>query len=33
MIVEITDTAKDMIKKVLDENVGKYLRIIIAGVG
>jgi hypothetical protein len=27
-MVEITDVAKDKIKEVLNENLGKYLRII-----
>ena len=27
-MVEITDVAKDKLKEVLNENIGKYLRII-----
>jgi len=30
---EITDTAKDKIKEVLNGNPGKYLRIMIRGIG
>jgi Fe-S cluster assembly iron-binding protein IscA len=33
MMVEITDVAKDKIKEVLNENPGKYLRIVMEGVG
>jgi Fe-S cluster assembly iron-binding protein IscA len=32
-MVEITDAAKDKIKEVLNENPGKYLRIVMQGVG
>ncbi len=32
-MVQITDTARDKIKEVLDENAGKYLRIFIKGIG
>jgi len=32
-MVEITDVAKDKIKEVLNENPGKYLRIVMEGVG
>ena len=30
---EITDAAKDKIQNVLNENDGKYLRIVVQGVG
>jgi len=32
-MVEITDVAKDKLKEVLNENLGKYLRIVMEGVG
>ena len=32
-MVEITDVAKDKLKEVLNENLGKSLRVMIAGVG
>jgi Fe-S cluster assembly iron-binding protein IscA len=32
-VVEITDMAKDKLKEVLNENLGKYLRIVIEGIG
>jgi Fe-S cluster assembly iron-binding protein IscA len=32
-MVEITDVAKDKLKEVLNENPGKYLRIVMEGVG
>ena len=32
-MVEITDLAKDKLKEVLDENPGKYLRIVMQGIG
>ena len=32
-MIEITDVAKDKLREVLDGNPGKYLRVIIAGVG
>ena len=32
-MVEITDAAKDKINEVLNENPGKYLRIVTQGVG
>ena len=32
-MVEITDVAKDKIKEVLNNNLGKYLRIVVQGVG
>ena len=32
-MVEITDMAKDKLKEVLNENLGKYLRIVMEGVG
>jgi len=32
-MIEITDSAKDKIKEVLDSNEGKYLRIVFDGVG
>jgi len=32
-MVEITDAAKGMIEEVLNENLGKYLRIVMEGVG
>jgi len=32
-VVEITDMAKDKLKEVLNENPGKYLRIVMEGVG
>jgi Fe-S cluster assembly iron-binding protein IscA len=32
-MVEITDMAKDRIKEVLNENPGKYLRIVMEGMG
>jgi Fe-S cluster assembly iron-binding protein IscA len=32
-MVEITDVAKDKLKELLDENPGKYLRIVMEGVG
>ena len=32
-MVEITDAAKSKIKEVLDNNQGKYLRIVIDGAG
>jgi Fe-S cluster assembly iron-binding protein IscA len=33
MMINITDTARDKIKEVLDQNEGKYLRINLEGVG
>jgi Fe-S cluster assembly iron-binding protein IscA len=33
MMVKITDVAKDKIKEVLKENPGKYLRIVLQGIG
>jgi Fe-S cluster assembly iron-binding protein IscA len=33
MIIQITDIAKDKLKEVLDENPGKYIRIVIEGIG
>ena len=32
-MVEITDVAKDKLKEVLNENPGKYLRIVVQGIG
>ena len=32
-MVEITDTARDKLKEILNENEGKYLRILLQGVG
>jgi len=32
-MVKITDVAKDKIKEVLSENPGKYLRIVMQGIG
>ena len=32
-MVEITDVARDKLKEVLSENPGKYLRIVMEGVG
>ena len=32
-MVQITDTARDKIQEVLDQNAGKYLRIYFDGVG
>jgi Fe-S cluster assembly iron-binding protein IscA len=32
-MVEITDVAKDKLKEVLNENPGKYLRIVMQGIG
>jgi Fe-S cluster assembly iron-binding protein IscA len=32
-MVQITDTAKEKIKEVLDQNTGKYIRLFIQGVG
>jgi Fe-S cluster assembly iron-binding protein IscA len=32
-MVQITDTARDKIKEILDQNSGKYLRIFIQGMG
>jgi Fe-S cluster assembly iron-binding protein IscA len=32
-MVEITDTARDKIKEILQQNEGKYLRILLQGVG
>ena len=32
-MVEITDVAKDKIKEVLNGNPGKYLRIVLQGIG
>ncbi len=32
-MVEITDVAKDKIKEVLNEYPGKYLRIVLEGIG
>jgi Fe-S cluster assembly iron-binding protein IscA len=32
-LIEITDAAKDKIQDVLNENDGKYLRILIDGLG
>lgn len=32
-MVEITDIARDKIKEVLAENPGKYVRIIVSGLG
>jgi Fe-S cluster assembly iron-binding protein IscA len=33
IMVQITDTARDKIQKVLDQNSGKYLRVFIQGMG
>jgi Fe-S cluster assembly iron-binding protein IscA len=33
MMVEITDIAKEKLKIVLDKNPGKYLRIVVQGIG
>jgi Fe-S cluster assembly iron-binding protein IscA len=33
MMVEITDVAKEKIKKILNGNPGKYLRIVVRGIG
>ena len=32
-MVVITDSARDKIKEVLEQNVGKYLRIFVQGMG
>jgi len=32
-MVEITDIARDKIKEVLAENPGKYVRIVVSGLG
>jgi len=32
-MVHITDMARDKIQEVLDQNVGKYLRIFVNGIG
>ena len=32
-MLEITDAAKDKLIEVLNENLGKYLRVVIEGVG
>ena len=32
-MMEITDVAKDKLKEVLNENPGKYLRIVMEGIG
>ena len=32
-MVQITDTARDKIQEVLDQNEGKYLRIFVDGTG
>jgi Fe-S cluster assembly iron-binding protein IscA len=32
-MVEITDVARDKLKEVLNKNPGKYLRIVMDGVG
>lgn len=32
-MLEITDAAKDKIQNVLDENEGKYLRVVLDGMG
>ena len=32
-MLEITDVAKDKLKEVFNENPGKYLRIVMEGVG
>ncbi len=32
-MVQITDTARDKFKEILDQNSGKYLRIFIQGMG
>jgi Fe-S cluster assembly iron-binding protein IscA len=32
-MVQITDTARDKFKEILDQNAGKYLRIFIQGMG
>jgi Fe-S cluster assembly iron-binding protein IscA len=32
-MVQITDTARDKIKEILDQNEGKYLRIFAQGMG
>ncbi len=32
-MVEITDTARDKLREVLDQNAGKYLRIFVQGAG
>jgi hypothetical protein len=33
ILLEITDTAKDKLQDVLDKSDGKYLRVVLAGVG
>jgi hypothetical protein len=32
-MVEITDVARDKLKEVLNKNPGKYLRIVMEGIG
>jgi Fe-S cluster assembly iron-binding protein IscA len=32
-MVQITDTARDKLKEILDQNAGKYLRIFVQGMG
>jgi len=32
-LLEITDKAKDKLQEVLNENLGKHLRVVIASVG
>ena len=32
-MVEITDTARDKLKEILEQNEGKHLRILLQGVG
>ena len=32
-MIEITDTARDKIKEILNQNSGKYLRIFLDGAG
>jgi Fe-S cluster assembly iron-binding protein IscA len=32
-MIQITDTARDKLREILDQNSGKYLRIFIQGAG
>jgi Fe-S cluster assembly iron-binding protein IscA len=33
LMIQITDTAKDKLKEVLNQNSGKYLRVFVQGSG
>jgi Fe-S cluster assembly iron-binding protein IscA len=32
-MIQITDTARDKLREILDQNSGKYLRVFVQGVG